>query len=392
MALKNAFCPNCGQPTQIDDTKSFCFCLSCGNKIDIPKREVPVIERNMTVAEHESKHRAQTTIEEQYLTASVKACVTAPDDKMKEVEFYYNLSSDKKEYADNNREPIYYLKAQDLLVDLSQLYATDYRVWWELCKPMDYVVIIAGEKSSNPGTINDPYFNKALDLAPLEIKMELIKNRDTYLEEKEKALRKIRDEQEARAVEERARIEEQKRKERQIEEKRQRSEQQRKQEEAEREKQERAEAAQKAAEFARIQQVMNPDVWASLAGKDYSALDNSYFRFSSPEGVTIIAIFKVITNVLYLNAFHIDTKKNNTVYLDQSIAIHFAEDGTAIKFDNRPVMVRGWNPPNNTIQVMANPEGGCMVNDYILISDADYVAGITRTAKKTIVSFSKLFA
>lgn len=39
MALRKAFCPNCGQPTQIDDSKEFCFCLSCGNKIVVPKKE-----------------------------------------------------------------------------------------------------------------------------------------------------------------------------------------------------------------------------------------------------------------------------------------------------------------------------------------------------------------
>ena len=69
------------------------------------------------------------------------------------------------------------MKGQDLLVDLSQQYGADYRVWWELCKPMDFNVIIAGEKSINQSTINSSYFDKALDLAPLEIKMELIKQR-----------------------------------------------------------------------------------------------------------------------------------------------------------------------------------------------------------------------
>ena len=44
------------------------------------------------------------------------------EDRMREVAFYYKLSYEKKEYEDINGEPAYYLKGQDLLVDLSQQY------------------------------------------------------------------------------------------------------------------------------------------------------------------------------------------------------------------------------------------------------------------------------
>lgn len=390
MALRKAFCPNCGQPTQIDDTKEFCFCISCGNKIIVPIGEQSVAEPNVAVSEHEPKQRTQTMIEEQPQTYSKNVSVWVPEDKLKEVEFYYKLSADKKEYDNIDAEPTYYLKGQDLLVDLSQQYASDYRVWWELCKPMDFAVVIAGEKSYNPGTINSSYFDKALDLAPLEKKMELIKLHDEYLVAKEGILKEMQAEQEAKAIEEKKRIEEQQKKERAAEEERQKIEHQRQQEAIEREKRERIEAEQKAAVFAQAQQELSQNVWASLASKDYSEIDNSYFQFKGPEGI-IIVTFKVVTNVLYLNAFHMDANKNNMAYLDQSIAICFAKDGTAIKYDNKPVTVRGWNPGSNYIQVMANPEGGYMVNNFALVKDANYVTRISKVAKKPFLSFSKIF-
>jgi len=195
----------------------------------MPKREQPVTEPNKAVLEHETKQRTQAMMEEQSKETTVNMTAGVPEDKLKEAEFYYKLSIEKKEYASNSGEPTYYLKGQDLLVDLSQQYSLDYRVWWELCKPMDFAVVMAGEKSNNPATINNSYFDKALDLAPLEKKKDLIKQHDTYSDAKDVMLKEV----EAREAEERTRIEEQERKEREAEEERQKIEQQRQQEAAE---------------------------------------------------------------------------------------------------------------------------------------------------------------
>ena len=391
MALRNAFCPNCGQPTQIDDTKEFCFCLSCGNKINIPKRQQPTIESNAGVSEHEPKQRAQSQLEGNANRESPQSRM-APEDKLNEAEFYYKLSIDKKEYSRIDDNPTYYLKGQDLLVDLSQQFPSDYRVWWELCKPMDFAIVLAGDSSENPCSLNGTYFDKALDLAPLDKKMELINQHDKYSEIKGAVLERIQAEKEALEAQERARIEEEQRRIMEEEAERQRQEEIRRKEEQEKLERERIEAEQKAAELAKSQQEMSVNLWMSLKNKDYSYINDTYFQFKSPEGIPIIATLKVMANVLYLSAFHVDANKNNTIYLDQSIAIHFGDNGFAIKFDNRPVTVRGWSPSANTIQVVASPHGGFMVNDLPLISDPGYVANVSRGAKKPIVTFKKVFS
>lgn len=392
MALRKAFCPNCGQPTQIDDTKDFCFCLSCGNKIVVPKREQTVLQIQNGVTEYEPRHGAKSQTEDGRVKSNdIPMNMGAPDDKLKEAEFYYNLSVEKEEYADANGEPTYYLKGQDLLIDLSQKFPSDYRVWWELCKPMDFAVVLEGNKSNNPTTINNLYFDKALDLAPLDQKMELVKLYDKYNAAKTVMLEEIRAEQERKEAEERARIEEEQRIQREAAEERQRQEKLRQHEEKERLRIERQEAEKKAAEFAQAQQDMSIGVWEALKNKQYGDIDNSYFRFDSLEGLPIIATFKIMANVLYLSAFHIDANKGNTVYLDQSIAIHFNQEGLAIKFDNKPVTVRGWQPMANTIRVIANPQGGFFVNNIQLVKDAAYVTSILKSAKKPILSLKKIF-
>lgn len=378
MAFRNAFCPNCGQPTQIDDTKEFCFCLTCGNKIHVPRREQPIIESDMTVTEHEPKQHIQEKINEHQNNQSMPIqSQKINEDKMKEVEFYYNLSREKKEYADLKGEPTYYLKGQDLLVDLSQQFPSDYRIWWELCKPMDFTVILSGETSNNPCTINNIYFDKALDFAPLEQKMELIRQHDKYLNAKNMILQQIQIEQKTRETQKRIRKEEEKRR-----------EEQERQEELKRQEKLKAEREQKALQLKQE----STQLWKSLSEKDYSVIDNSYFQFNSPEGIPIIATLKMMANVLYLSAYHIDIKKNNQVYLNQSLAIHFGNDGTALKFDNRPVVVRGWNFPNNNIKIFSNLNHGCIVNDIFLYQDSMFIANISKNAKKPFVTFKKIFS
>lgn len=392
MALRKAFCPNCGQPTQIDDLKEFCFCLSCGNKIVVPKRGHSVSQAQEGAAVNEYRQNVPDQVEKTQPDVNEGAInMGAPDDKMKEAEFYYKLSLEKAEYADINGDPTYYLKGQDLLVDLSQQYPADYRVWWEMCKPVDFDVVLGGGKPINSFTINNSYFNKALDLAPLDRKIELIKQYDRYNAVKKIVLEEMKAEQERKDAEERARIEEEQRIQKEAEEERRRQEELRQREENEQRERERQAAEQRAAEFAQDQQKMSSDFWADLKNKKYEEIDGSYFRFKSPEGSSIIATFKMMANVLYLSAFHIDANKGNAVYLDQSVAIHFGEEGLARKFDNKPVVVRGWQPMANTIRIISNPQG-FFVNDLQLIKDSAYVAEIAKEAKRPIMSFKKVFA
>ena len=77
--MENVICPNCGFQFPLDKSRDFCFCLKCGTKIEVPKYE-----------------------EIQPEVQKVKP------------------------------------KAQDLLIDLSTEFETDWRIWWEVSKPIDY--------------------------------------------------------------------------------------------------------------------------------------------------------------------------------------------------------------------------------------------------------------
>ena len=119
MAFRKVFCPNCGQSIQVDDAKEFCFCSVCGNKIMFPPKTQDLTQTFNGVTEQEYDHCQQDVVEETQAKSgfdSVK--MAAPEDKMREVEFYYKLSVDKVEYANLKCEPRYYIKGQDLLVDL----------------------------------------------------------------------------------------------------------------------------------------------------------------------------------------------------------------------------------------------------------------------------------
>lgn len=492
MALRKAFCPDCGQPTQIDDTKEFCFCLSCGNKIQVMKKqaetenaeetEMPEVKHKQREQEHlqtetdgKKGQMEQKTIQgdkEQIVSETVKAL----EEKLKEVSFYYDLSKEKKEYADLSADarPVYYLKGQDLLLDLSGQFPDDYRIWWELCKPLDFSAVMSGETSENPHGFNESHFDKALGFAPLEKKRELVDQQEKYLQLKRAAEEKIQKEKQAREAEKRAKEEERRkaeeerrRKEREAEEERRRKEREaeearrkaeeeriqrereeeeeriraeeerlrlekeaeierkrqeeerkrqqkeeekaRKKAEKERRKQEEREAEERrrkenerletiraeeekkilAANAARAE--ISTEIWNMLSAKDYSLIDNSYFRFNNSEGISIIATFKMVANVLYLLAYHADPKKSDRLYLDQSLAIHFGNDGKALKFDDQPVMVRDWEIPNNVMQIFTSPDGGYMVNQVDLRQDAAFVSDMAKRAKKPLIAFKKVF-
>lgn len=344
MALVKKYCPACGNETQINDEKPFSFCLQCGEKI-VLQREV-----NDTITEISEDEK------------------TIIENKLQEVAFYYGTSYKKEEYKNQNEEPVYYLKAQDMLLDLSKKYPNDYRIWWELCKPIDFCNPLSGADIHNQYSINEDYFSKALDYAGLEQKRELIDLHDNYIVQKRKAWSEIQ-EKEAERLEKEA---ERKLMEQKLEQK------QLKEEEAKRE-------IDKQKGLERMRELLK-----SLSNGDYTMINNSHFELPSIDGNTMIGVFKAIGKCVYLNAYRIDEKKGNMIYLEQSLAIKFDVQGRGMRFDNTVVKIKGLVPPDNILMV-SYMNDKILINGKELYSDSDYVKSIMSSAKKPIISLSKIF-
>lgn len=393
MAQKKMFCPMCGQETTVDDSREFFFCPECGNKVSLTTPPCEV-------------HIGKETVNNDIL-----------NERLKEVAFYYQLSFEKEEYLKTTGNPTYYLKAQDLLVDLSEQYPTDYRIWWELCKPLDFSCPSSGSDIHNQLQINEDYFNRALDRADLSKKRELIEMHDKYIQTKEsaKALaetrrreaeqaeklaleRKLQEEREKREAEERKKKEAEEAELREAEKKRQ-AELQRQEEERIKQEQyeaelKRQEAEKQAALLAEREASlkMSGGLWQRLKNKDYTEIDNAYFSFATGNNQTIIASFKNASSILYLNIFRIDGNKGGTPYNEQSMAVQIDENGYVIKFDKSPVKVKGFMPPDNVLRVSLNTMGGILINTMPLRIDSDYIKKLAFNAKKPLMSFSKIFS
>ena len=132
-----------------------------------------------------------------------------------------------------------------------------------------------------------------------------------------------------------------------------------------------------------------PAFWTELVSGNYSKIDNTYFKFKNNNNLEVIVVFKKISNILYLSSFHIDEKK--TVFVDQSIAVHFADKGTVIKYDNKPVIVKDWNSDSDNIQLFVDTKGECIVNNMPLLRDDTYINDIYKKAKKPLISLKKIF-
>ena len=357
--MKKILCPSCGHETQINDEKPFSFCTECGNKITLQPQPNIANEARQDEILYNNNEISK---------------------KLEEADFYYKLSFEKKEYENDTDNPTYYLKAQDLLLDLSEQYPDDYRIWWELCKPVDYMCASFETDAHDQYQINEDYFNKALDRAELPKKRELIDKHDKYVNRKAKsavlAKKKL-------AEKEKIRIEKEAAKKREHEEKCERERIQRQREE---------EKLQKQAEIARkANRAINEPLWHALANKDYSMLDNKFFEFTQENNQTIIAVFRHISNMLYLNSFRIDGNKGNTLYQDQSFAVQFNNEGYGVKFDNTPIKIKGFMPPENILHVTKANEETIYVNNILLKSDKQYIANIMKSAKRPLFSFSKAF-
>lgn len=346
MAQEKIPCNVCGYESEIDTNRAFFFCPECGNKMLLTK---PTAQTSM----------AQTTGD-----------VVAK--KLEEVEFYYKHSVDKKEYERTDSDPVYYLKAQDLLIDLSKQFPEDYRVWWELCKPVDFLPVLSGLGSQNQYSINESYFSKALDNAALSKKQELIEQHDAYTESKEK----IRMLAEKQALEEEQR-------------RRQAEEEERlalvKKQEEEKQKQEDAQKAIIAEREMAFQ--MSGELWNRLHNRDYSDIDNTYFCFPTGNNQTIVAVFKKVSNILYLNAFRMDGNKANAVSQEQCIAICFDENGYGFKFDKFPVKIQGTTP----LRVFGTREK-LYVNSMPLSKDAEYIKRLSAISRKPLFAPFKVFS
>lgn len=370
MALKKIFCPECGNETQINDEKEFGFCIQCGAKININKNEETKATPDKLQSETNDKCANQEI-----------------ERRLEEVAFYYQLSQEKKEYEDYKNDPKYYIKAQDILIDLSQVYPDDFRIWWELCKPVDFINPFVKDENSDVYCINEDYFNKALDKAGIEQKRRLIKEHDNYVEKKENLKKEFLKKKEELARLEQERKEKEKSETERLEQERFDREQQ-ENEKREEEKKKKAEEDKKnrAAIIS-----SSEELWSLLEHKDYSEIDNSYFSLSTEDNQKITGILKCVANVMYLMALRINSDNPNKIYLDQNISIKFDSNGHGIKFDNRPVRIKNLVAPQDILQVLVSKDGDMYVNEFPLIVDKEYVSDMIKRAKKPLLNSKKMF-
>lgn len=369
MALRQIFCPECGNKSQADIQNNFCFCTNCGTKIIL----------NSSVSEERNEEFSDKR-DEVASGMSENNSIDYLNKKLEEVAFYYKVSRERQEAVRYEEEPVYYLKAQDLLIDISEEYPEDYRIWWELCKPIDFEHPLAGNQAFENYQLNQMYFQKAVDKAELCDKQKLIELSDGYTQKKNKA--KLQAEQQRMEVEQRDREAAEKKK----EEERIREEQERQEKMIEQQK-----LRQQKEEIRQRGISLSEEVWRALSNKDYSLIDNSYFEVLVENNQRILGILKNVSNVMYLMAYRIDMNKGNTVYLDQTLSIKFDEHGYAMKFNNTPVRIYGMNPAQNVLFISNNGCGGLCVNGKDLCQDQKYISDIMKCAKKPLLQFKRIF-
>ena len=135
---------------------------------------------------------------------------------------------------------------------------------------------------------------------------------------------------------------------------------------------------------------LSAELWKCLEAKDYSVVNAKYFRLSEGEQ-TIIGIFRTVSNVLYLMSFRMEQGKNHVIYRDQTVSVKFDKEGYALKYDNRPLKIKGMMPPNDRLRVVNYGLGGYSVNHMELLQDDDFVNNILKDSKKPFISFNKTF-
>lgn len=347
MELHDVFCPKCKENIKVNYQKEFNFCSHCGYKI-------------LTKEKGDKKEQKEI-----------------PDisKKLEEVAFYYQLSIQKKEAVYTNKEPEFYLKGQDLLVDLSSVVADDYRVWFELSKPLDYSYEIEVNDVYKLYHFNKEYFNKALDLANIEEKKFLIEQLDSYeknkmqIEEEHKKL----EEEEYKKQQELQKLEQIQQEERQ------------RQYKLEEEQQKKAEQV-----LQNQLEVENKKIFQKLSAMDYEMLDNSYFLMRMQESKEYICVFKEASNLLYLMLFSKD-KIKNVVFREQSLVVRIGQRGEVLKFDNRILRIKNCLTTDGMLWINKNGKGEMKVNEWQLYKDENFSIDIMKNAKKPLVSLAKIF-
>ena len=396
--MAQVFCPECGNSITLENTRQFCFCTQCGTKIDISNHTASAA--NVTAEQSFPDNSDNFNQEENYL-----------EEKLKEVEFYYKLSYEKKEYANEENQPTYYVKAQDILVDLSGEYEDDYRIWWYMSKPVDYMCTEL-VPACRHYEMNEMYFQKALDAAKIADKMEIIKAHDEYIERKKIYFNQIEKQEQQRIEKEKAERERQEQEEReklqQEKEKREQEEREKlQQEKEEREKEEKA--AQERAERERVEreerekqaqltakeeqeryeneiQPLNNALWEDFNNKNYEKIDGVYFSYTDEKSDIITVVIKKISNMLHLIAYK-KMAQNNTLYNMQTITVKTDNKGTIIGFDNKPIVLMS---NGSIINIHYGINKTLKVNVFDLVADADYIDYISKIAKKPLIK-SKIF-
>lgn len=380
MGLRSVFCPNCGMQTKINDEKEACFCINCGHKI-------PVKQKN-------GKANAQIDVlmpgsmERQLDIERILTVPTAKDEietKLQEVAFYYNLSKERKEpHKALQENPYFYLKAQDLLLELTKIFPEDDRVWWELSKPIDFDCTLDCVDIQGQYGINDEYFNKALDLADLEKKRFLIQERDRYEHDKRQAQEELKRKQQKE--------EEEKHRQQQLEKDRlRRLEAEKAEAEEKRRRLQEEEEDKRQKEIFERQEFENTIIWEELFQKDFSRISECYFTMSAPNGQMLIGIFRIVSNILYLLSVRIDVCRGGVVYKDQTLPIQFNSEGMALKYDNKAVRIRNVSLASNEVRIHGDGDGKLFMNQMELIKDKTYIDKIIKSAKKPLLPYSKVF-
>lgn len=202
MKLQEIFCPACGEKIKIDTQKPRNFCQKCGFQIETDNTD-------NNEAQTETASSEERTVEK----SEEKEPVIDTEKKLDEVDFYYQLSRQKKEATYDEKNPKYYLKAQDLLLELAEQKPDDYRIWWELSKPLDYQCEETEISRLDRYGFHEEYFSKALDFADVPVKKELIRQRELYEKKKneirthfleEREQKKLKEDEARRSAQEKA--------------------------------------------------------------------------------------------------------------------------------------------------------------------------------------------
>lgn len=345
--MKEIFCTNCGEKVRIDEDREFCFCTNCGFKIvnRIKKNEkVDVIKTDTTTLNLE--------------------------DKLEEAEFYYSMSRQKGEAKDKEKNPMYYLKGQDLLLELSKQFPEDYRIWWELSKPLDFGMVEEVNDKENDFVFNEVYFNKAIDCAKISMKKEIIEQRELYDNVKNKLV--------AEYAERKKQIECEQEKREKLEQ----EEQERVQAEREREEEEQEKL------LAYRIEMENQQTWDELFEGKYDSINSTIFKIRESSEEKCIGTLKVISNVLYLNTF-IENKIKNCVYYGQNFMVKFNAKGELVHYDNKVIRKKDDSYGQSILQISSLGNGKLAINGNELTKDSEYITWLMTNGKKLLFGNDK---